>query len=144
MPRSGDSKHESPPGTHSRLADVGRVHHDEPEPRLSILGPPAVTRLMFELWRKDRRLQARFDLRNPLDRRDYALWLSSEGGLLDLDDASIAAARAIVRQGTSLRHVPPRWPSQAARAMVPSKESVDLWLAEPIPWDLGMQPPAIP
>ena len=144
MPRSGDSKHESPPGTHSRLADVGRVHHDEPEPRLSILGPPAVTRLMFELWRKDRRLQARFDLRKPLDRRDYALWLSSEGGLLDLDDASIAAARAIVRRGTSLRHVPPRWPSQAACSMVPSTESVDLWLAEPIPWDLGMQPPVIP
>jgi glycosyltransferase involved in cell wall biosynthesis len=126
VPRSGD----------------GKRYFDEPEPRLAILGPPAVTRLMFELWRTDPRLTARFDLRNPLHRRDYALWLSREGRSLGLDDRSIAAAIAIVRRGTSLRRVPPGWPAQA-RAM-PSDGSVDAWLAEPIAWDLGAPSDCIP
>jgi len=117
---------------------------DEPEPRLAILGPPAVTRRMFELWRADQRLQARFDLRNPLHRRDYLVWLSEEGRSVGLDEASIAAAVAIMRRGTSLVCAPPRWPSQAKRAIVPPNETVDAWLAEPIPWELEAQPRGIP
>ncbi|MGA7261807.1 MAG: hypothetical protein WBX30_13060, partial [Stellaceae bacterium] len=35
---------------------------DEPDPRLAIFGPPAVTRLMVELWRADPRVRSRFDL----------------------------------------------------------------------------------
>jgi glycosyltransferase involved in cell wall biosynthesis len=117
---------------------------DEPEPRLAILGPPAVTRRMFELWRANQRLQARFDLRNPLHRRDYLLWLGEEGRSVGLDDASIAAAVAIMRRGTSLVCAPPRWPSQAKRAIVLPNETVDAWLAEPIAWDFGAQPRGIP
>jgi hypothetical protein len=44
------------------LLALGASYFDQPDPRLAILGPPAVTRLMFELWRSDPRLQARFSL----------------------------------------------------------------------------------
>jgi glycosyltransferase involved in cell wall biosynthesis len=112
-------------------------YFDDPEPRLAILGPPAVTRQMFELWRTNRRVRARFDLQNPLHRRDYALWLGREGESLGLDRQSIAAALAIVRQGSSHHRVPPRWPTQSAQSMSPVHSSVDAWLAEPVEWELG-------
>jgi hypothetical protein len=126
------------------LFRLGASHFDEPEPRLAILGPPAVTRLMFELWRTDLRLRAKFDLGNPLQRRDYALWLGAEGRPLRLDEFSIAAALALVRQGTSLRRLPPPWPSQAAQAMMPSAGSIDGWLAEPIDWHPAAPPGGVP
>ena len=75
---------------------------DEPEPRLAIFGPPAITRRMFQLWRIDPSLMARFDLRNPLHRRDYAQWLSGEGRSLGLERHSLAAALALARRGASL------------------------------------------
>jgi glycosyltransferase involved in cell wall biosynthesis len=117
---------------------------DAPEPRLAILGPPAITRRMFELWRADRRVQASFDLGNPLHRRDFLLWLGAEGRSVGFADTSIAAAVAILRQATSLVRTPPPWPSQAARATIPSSDCVDAWLAEPILWDFGAPPRGIP
>src|SRR5882724_1916880 len=123
---------------------LGHSCSDEPEPRLAILGPPAVTRMMFERWRAEPRLQAKFDLRNPLHRRDFALWWCREGRRLGLEEKSIAAAAAILRRGTSLHWVAPRWPSQASLAMPGCNASVDAWLAEPIPWELGSQPGGIP
>jgi glycosyltransferase involved in cell wall biosynthesis len=99
---------------------------------------------MFEMWRADRRLQARFNLRNPLHRRDYLLWLSEEGPAIGLSDASIAAAVTILHQGISLLSPPPRWSSQAAQAIVPPRENLDAWLAEPICWEFGAQPGGIP
>ena len=65
--------------------------YDTPEPRLAILGPPAVTRRMVDLWRANPRLQARFDLRNPLHRRDYLLWLSEKDRSVGDDTAGSAA-----------------------------------------------------
>src|SRR6516164_3385511 len=65
--------------------------YDTPEPRLAILGPPAVTRHMLDLWRANSRLQARFDLRNPLHRRDYLLWLSEKDRSVGDDTAGSAA-----------------------------------------------------
>lgn len=124
--------------------DIGAASFDEPEPRLAIFGPPAVTRLMFELWQTDRRVRERFDLREPLHRRDYALWLSREGWTLGLNQHSIDAALALARQGTSLVRRPPRWPPQAGRGMTPADGGVDAWLAEPISWDFGAQPYDIP
>jgi glycosyltransferase involved in cell wall biosynthesis len=112
---------------------------DAPEPRLAMLGPPAVTRRMFELWRADRRVRARFDLQNPLHRRDYALWVGREGEALGLDRQSIAAALAIARQGSSLQRVPPRWSAQSMQSMS-AHWSVDTWLAEPVAWELGEHP----
>src|SRR5689334_10893770 len=38
---------------------LGASYFDEPEPALAILGPPAVTRLMFELWRTDPEMRSR-------------------------------------------------------------------------------------
>src|SRR5690349_21552037 len=73
---------------------------DEPDPRLAILGPPAVTRLMVELWRADPTIRSRFDLTNPLHRRDFALWMEMYGGSLGLDRPSIAAAAALPRRGS--------------------------------------------
>lgn len=158
--------------THSRFADGRRIHpamfrylrrhieradprttepcrvascyFDEPEPGLAIFGPPAITRLMFELWRGSQQLQARFDLGSPLGRRNYGRWAAEEGRWAGLDDASIAAAVAILRQGTSLEHDPPRWRSQAAQAMPHFRQRVAAWLAEPIEWDLGAEPERIP
>jgi glycosyltransferase involved in cell wall biosynthesis len=123
---------------------AGMSYFDEPEPRLAILGPPAITRRMFELWRTDRRVSALFDLKNPLHRRDYALWLGREGEALGLDRDSTAAALAIARRGSSLHRVPPRWPPQSAQPMSPAHRSVDAWLAEPIAWELGEHPDGIP
>jgi glycosyltransferase involved in cell wall biosynthesis len=117
---------------------------DAPEPRLAILGPPAITRRMFELWRDNRRLQATFDLGNPLHRRDFLLWLCAEGRSVGFADKSIAAAMGILRQATSLVRAPPRWPLQATRAIIPSGDDVDAWLTEPIVWDFGAPPGGIP
>jgi glycosyltransferase involved in cell wall biosynthesis len=126
------------------LFGLGASYFDEPEPCLAILGPPAITRLMFELWRTDPALIARFDLRNPRQRRDYPLWLKAEGRSLGLDQWSVAAAVAFARRGTSLIRIPPPWPSQAGRAMTRRDASVDAWLTEPIAWDLGAPPGGIP
>src|SRR6516165_993920 len=117
---------------------------DEPEPRLAIFGPPAITRRMFELWRKDPSLRARFELSNPLRRRDYALWLKEAGEALGLDRQSVAAAVALARRGSSLCRVLPRWPVQSAMPMARCHETVDAWLAEPIAWDLGAPPDGVP
>jgi glycosyltransferase involved in cell wall biosynthesis len=87
---------------------------------------------------------ARFDLRNPLHRRDYALWLSSEGRSLGLDQPALAAAVALVRQGTSLTRVPPPWPAQSELSMTRRDGRVDAWLAEPIVWNLGARPSGVP
>src|SRR5207302_7110303 len=105
---------------------------------------PAVTRLMVELWRTDRQVRSTFDLANPLHRRDFALWLSREGGSLGLDSGSIAAALALLRRGTSLLRPAPRWQRQASRALAPLDATVGAWLAEPIRWDLGMRADGIP
>src|SRR5215471_8666059 len=90
---------------------------DEPEPRLAIFGPPAITGRMFQLWRADPTLQAKFNLRDPLHRRDYALWLAGEGRALGLDTQSVDAAVALARQGASLCPTPPPWPVQSAMPM---------------------------
>jgi glycosyltransferase involved in cell wall biosynthesis len=119
-------------------------YSDVPEPRLAILGPPTITRRMFEVWQRDRRLRARFDLRSPFDRRDYLLWFSREGKSIGLDDASIAAAVEMMRRARSLVSGRSRWPSQAAQAITPPRKDLDAWLAEPIPWDLGAEPDRIP
>jgi glycosyltransferase involved in cell wall biosynthesis len=117
---------------------------DEPEPRLAIFGPPAITRRMFQLWRTDPSLMARFDLRNPLHRRDYALWLGREAHALGLDQTALAAAVALVRQGTSLTRVSPPWPAQSELSITRRDGRVDAWLAEPIAWGLGAGPGGIP
>jgi glycosyltransferase involved in cell wall biosynthesis len=126
------------------LFGLGAAYFDEPEPRLAILGPPAITRLMFELWLANPWLIPRFDLRNPRQRRDYALWLKEEGRSLGLDQWSVAAAVAFARRGTSLSRSPPPWPSQAGRTMTRRDASVGAWLTEPIAWDLGGPPDGIP
>jgi glycosyltransferase involved in cell wall biosynthesis len=115
-----------------------------PEPRLAILGPPAITRRMFEIWQRDRRLQARFDLRGPFHRLNYLLWFSHEGKSIGVDDASIAAAVEMMRRARSLVSGPSRWPSQAAQAIAFPRTALDAWLAEPVPWELGAQPDGIP
>jgi hypothetical protein len=167
-----DSNHGALPLTHFRFADGRRVHpamhtyferevalserrgielfglgaayFDEPELRLAILGPPAITRLMFEMWLVNPWLIGRFDLRNPRQRRDYALWLKEEGGSFGVDQWSVAAAVAFARRGASLIRISPPWPSQAERTMTRCDASVDAWLTEPIAWDLGAQPGGIP
>ncbi len=111
---------------------------DEPEPRLAILGPPAVTRLMVGLWRADPQLRSRFDLANPLDRRDFALWLGREGKSLGLDRCSIAAALALMRRGTSLLRPAPRWPS---RSILPADRRIDGWLSETVAEPAGVPMP---
>jgi len=126
---------------HSLGSDVSP---DEPEPRLAIFGPPAITHRMFELWRTDPALTARFDLRDPLQRRDYAFWLGGKGRPLGLDRQSVAAAVALARRGTALCRVPPPWRAQAAMRMTRRDAKVDAWLAEPIAWDLGTPPDGIP
>jgi glycosyltransferase involved in cell wall biosynthesis len=114
---------------------------DEPEPRLAIFGPPAVTRLMFELWRAHREVRSRFDLANPLHRRDFALWLGREGKSLGLDQCSIAAALALLQQGTSLLRPAPPWPPQASRTLSSATGTVDDWLAQTIAEPAGIPIP---
>ena len=111
---------------------------DEPEPRLAFFGPPAITRLMVELWRADPRLRARFDLRNPAHRRDFALWLGREGRSLGLDQCSIGAALALLQRGTSLLGPAPQWPPQASQ---PFNGTVDDWLAQTIAEPEGVPMP---
>jgi len=123
---------------------LGASYFDEPEPALAILGPPAVTRLMVELWRTDSRVRSSFDLAKPLHRRDFALWLGREGGAIGLDEASVAAAMRLLRRGNSLLRPAPRWPPQASKAASPSDATVDASLAKPIAWDFGALPGGIP
>jgi hypothetical protein len=80
---------------------------------------------MVELWRADPRVRARFDLRNPLYRRDIALWLGREGRSLGLDQCYIAPALALLHRGTSLLRPAPRWPSQASQTLSPADGTVD-------------------
>src|SRR5437868_416801 len=123
------------------LPEERRGALDEPEPCLAIFGPPAVTRLMVELWRSDARVRARFDLRNPLHRRDFALWLGQEGAALGLGECSIAAALALIRRGTSLLRPAPHWPPQASHAGSPPQGTLDAWLAEPVAEAAGIPMP---
>jgi hypothetical protein len=74
---------------------------------------------MVELWRADPRVRSRFDLANPLHRRDFALWLGREGESLGLDQCSVAAALALLQRGTSLLRPAPHWPPQASHAQSP-------------------------
>jgi len=125
---------------------------DEPEPRLAIFGPPAITRRMFALWRAHPPLQAKFDLGDPLRRRDYALWLSTEGSALGLDRRSVDAAVALARQGALLCPTPPPWPAQSAspHPSLPRMRgreedaNIDAWLAAPIAWEFGRPPGGVP
>jgi glycosyltransferase involved in cell wall biosynthesis len=112
---------------------AGALYFDEPEPGLAILGPPAVTRLMVELWRTHRQVRSSFNLANPLHRRDFILWLGREGGALGLDQTSIAAALALLRQGTSLLRPAPCWPPQASQPLSSVDATVDAWLVQPVP-----------
>jgi hypothetical protein len=93
---------------------------------------------MVELWRADPQLQSRFDLANPLDRRDFVLWLGREGGSLGLDESSIAAALALLQRGTSLLRPAPRWPSQV---LLPADSKVEPWLAQTIAEPAGIPMP---
>jgi glycosyltransferase involved in cell wall biosynthesis len=117
---------------------------NEPEPCLAVFGPPAVTRLMFGLWRADARLRATFDLRDPLHRRDFGRWFVEAGPKLGLEKSSTDAAAAILASGASLHHAPPRWEPQAAHSVPPDNPDVDGWLAEPIGWELGREPNGVP
>ena len=123
---------------------LGASYFDEPEPALAILGPPAVTRLMVELWRTDRQVRSRFDLANPLHRRDFALWLGREGGAIGLDQSSITAALALLRRGASLLRPAPQWPPQASQTRLPANPTVEAWLAAPIEWDHGKERGGVP
>ena len=96
---------------------------------------------MVELWRADPRVRSRFDLANPLHRRDFTLWLGREGESLGLDHCSVAAALALLRRGTSLLRPAPRWPSQASHAQSPPHVSVDDWLAQTIAEPAGIPMP---
>src|SRR5260370_5256331 len=120
---------------------LGAAYFDEPEPRLAILGPPAVTRLMVELWRADPQMRSRFDLANPLHRRCFALWLGQEGKSLGLDQCSIAAALALIQRGTSLLCPAPHWPPQASHTRSPSHGGLDYWLAQTIAEPAGIPMP---
>jgi glycosyltransferase involved in cell wall biosynthesis len=117
---------------------------DGPEPRLAIFGPPAITRRMFQLWRTDPSLMARFDLRNPLHRRDYALWLGCEAHTFGFDQPALSAALALVRRGTSLTRIAPPWRAQSELSMTCRNGGVDAWLAEPIAWGPGEGPGGVP
>src|SRR6516162_5139749 len=117
---------------------------DEPDPRLAIFGPPAITRRMFQLWRTDPSLMARFDLRNPLHRRDYALWLGREAHTFGFDQPALSAALALVRRGTSLTRIAPPWRAQSELSMTCRNGGVDAWLAEPIAWGPGEGPGGVP
>jgi glycosyltransferase involved in cell wall biosynthesis len=139
-------RHRNPPRTPPLLsspaaAEGWRGALDEPEPGLAIFGPPAVTRLMVELWRADPRVRAQFDLRNPLHRRDFALWLGREGKSLGLDQCSIVAALALLQRGTSLLRPAPQWLSQAAQTLSPANGMVDDWLAQTIAEPAGIPMP---
>jgi glycosyltransferase involved in cell wall biosynthesis len=96
---------------------------------------------MFELWRADPQLRSRFDLANPLHRRDFALWLGREGALFGLDQCSIAAALVLLRRGTSLLRPAPRWQSPGS---LPADRKADGWLAQTIAWDFAAEPAGIP
>jgi glycosyltransferase involved in cell wall biosynthesis len=120
---------------------LGASYFDEAEPRLAILGPPAVTRLMVELWRADAHVRSRFDLANPLHRRDFALWLGREGKSLGLDQCSMAAALTFLRRGTSLLQPASRWPPQASQPMTSLNITLDAWLAGSIAEPAGIAMP---
>jgi glycosyltransferase involved in cell wall biosynthesis len=96
---------------------------------------------MVELWRADPELQSRFDLANPLHRRDFALWLARDGKSPGLDQRSIAAALALIRRGTSLLRPAPQWPPQASDAGTPPHGTVDDWLAQTIAAPAGIPLP---
>jgi hypothetical protein len=116
---------------------------DEPEPRLALFGPPAITRRMSQLWRADPSLQAKFNIREPLHRRDYALWLSEKGRALGLDRQSIAAGLALARRGASL----PRAIAMAravGNADDASRRRGNAWLEEPVAWEGAAPPDGIP
>jgi glycosyltransferase involved in cell wall biosynthesis len=117
---------------------------DAPEPSLTILGPPAITRPLYELWQNDPCIRTRFNLADPVQRRNYALWLSRQSSSHGIDRHSIAAAAAILRYGTSLRRPPPRWPPQSTQPPPPDLAEIGSWLAEAIAWDLGAAPDGVP
>jgi len=126
------------------LFELSASYFDQAEPALAILGPPAITRLMLELWRAHPMIRSRFDLAQPLHRRDFALWVERDGGSFGLDRLSIAAASALLRRGASLLRPPPPWPAQGAQARWSANAAVEAWLAEPVARNFRAEPGRIP
>jgi len=125
-------------------SEPGADYLDEPDPALAVLGPPAVTRRMVELWRTDQTLRSRFDLSNPLHRRDFLSWTSENAGVLGLYRSSVAVVFELLGRGLSLSRPDAPWRAQASQIRPPSSATVEAWLAEPILLEFGAQGAGIP
>ncbi|HTW27533.1 MAG TPA: glycosyltransferase family 4 protein [Acetobacteraceae bacterium] len=107
---------------------------DTVEPSLTALGPPGVTRVMYELWQRRRDLQRRLDIETPDGREEYLRWFGEGGGAeAGLDEASIAAAGAVLAQRETILPALLPWPPQAAEVFDGPRGALDAWLAEPVP-----------
>jgi glycosyltransferase involved in cell wall biosynthesis len=104
---------------------------DTAEPSLTPHGPPAITRVMFELWQKRPALQKRFDIQSAAGREEFLRWFAGEGGSTEnFDLLSVNAAKAILGGDET---VPAPWPPQAPTVHTGPREAIDAWLAEKVP-----------
>lgn len=107
---------------------------DTAAPELDGLGPPAVTRPMYELWAGRPDLAAWLDLRQPAARETLRRWFG-EGGAAEagLDAASIAAAEHCrVPPAIQRATPPPPWPAQSGEIFPGPVSAIAAWLAEPV------------
>lgn len=106
---------------------------DQPEPSLAASGPPAVTRVMHELWHRRLDLQGAFRIADAAGRQAFLDWFVHGGGReAGFDDQSVTAATATARSRPARRSVEP-WPPQRREIIAASKQELESWLASRVP-----------
>ncbi|HEX3430767.1 MAG TPA: glycosyltransferase, partial [Rhizomicrobium sp.] len=122
--------------------DEDGSRYDEPEPSLQELGPPYVTRVMYESWYRRADLQRAFGLATAEGREGYLDWFVSHAKEEEsFDDISLAAAArslsyssgatALIENEVEPSFYP--WPPQQMSCHEGPQEELVGWLGEPVP-----------
>ena len=120
----------------------GGAVFDAPEPSLAHDGPPAISRVMFELWMARLDLQRAFNVRDATGRGQYLNWFI-DGGAKEagLDDISIEAARKMLAAPSAAaprRTMIEPWRPLASNFVDIPADELSAWLAAPVPIQVVM------
>lgn len=120
------------------------VVFDTNEPSLAKEGPPAITRMMYELWMGRVDLQRAFPVHESAGRTDYLNWFIDSGAReAGCDTHSIEAARTLHTLHTAAPPPTRRaqiapWRSQSEQFLMLTGKDLEAWLSSPVPIEIVM------